>query len=100
MELNRNLYKLILETPTNTATRDSSAHFSSTPPVDSSNLLIHSKELNGINTLPSIYEQADPFDYQETVEALVQQFKNEHEETRVASLDWLLMLHKKAPKKV
>jgi vacuole morphology and inheritance protein 14 len=95
---------LILETPTNTASpvamRDSSAHLSSTSPVDSSTLLIHSKETNNINTLPSIYEQADPFDYQETVEALVQQFKNEHEETRVASLDWLLMLHKKAPKKV
>lgn len=60
----------------------------------------NNKETNSINTLPLIYEQADPFDYQETVKALVHQFKNDHEETRVASLDWLLMLHKKAPKKV
>ncbi|CAG8607608.1 10557_t:CDS:2, partial [Dentiscutata heterogama] len=52
------------------------------------------------NSLPSIDEHVDPFDYQATVEALVRQFSNIHEETRVASLDWLLMLHKKAPKKI
>ncbi|RIA92298.1 vacuolar protein 14 C-terminal Fig4p binding-domain-containing protein [Glomus cerebriforme] len=108
VEVNRNLYKLILETPTNTVPSlqsppYSSAHLSSISPVDSSVLLMHmgiNKEHNSINTLPLIYEQADPFDYQETVKALVHQFKNEHEETRVASLDWLLMLHKKAPKKI
>jgi len=58
------------------------------------------KEPNYNNTLSSIYEQADPFDYQKTVDSLMHQVKNEHEETRVASLDWLLMLHKKASKKV
>ncbi|UZO23063.1 uncharacterized protein OCT59_015409 [Rhizophagus irregularis] len=108
VEVNRNLYKLILETPTNTNPSlqpppYSSAHLSSVSPVDSSVLLSHmgnNKETNSINTLPLIYEQADPFDYQETVKALVHQFKNDHEETRVASLDWLLMLHKKAPKKI
>ncbi|KAI7867249.1 vacuolar protein 14 C-terminal Fig4p binding-domain-containing protein [Spinellus fusiger] len=42
----------------------------------------------------------DPFDYQATVANLRLQFLNEHEETRVASLEWLLMLHKKAPNKV
>ncbi|KAI8391317.1 vacuolar protein 14 C-terminal Fig4p binding-domain-containing protein [Radiomyces spectabilis] len=42
----------------------------------------------------------DPFDYQTTVANLRLQFLNEHEETRVASLDWLLMLHKKAPNKI
>ena len=109
--MNRNLHTLILETPTNTAVpppysvtnRDSPAYLPSTSPVDSSVSLMHmgnSKEINSVNTLPLIYEQADPFDYQETVEALVHQFENKHEETRVASLDWLLMLHKKAPKKV
>lgn len=44
--------------------------------------------------------EGDPFDYGATVNALTLQFLNEHEETRVAALDWLLMLHQKAPKKV
>ncbi|ORZ03190.1 vacuolar protein 14 C-terminal Fig4p binding-domain-containing protein [Syncephalastrum racemosum] len=42
----------------------------------------------------------DPFDYQITVSNLRLQFLNEHEETRVAGLEWLLMLHKKAPNKI
>ncbi|KAJ3071225.1 hypothetical protein HDU98_005638 [Podochytrium sp. JEL0797] len=40
------------------------------------------------------------FDVKGAVDALTKQFLDENEETRVASLDWLLMLHKKAPKKV
>lgn len=40
------------------------------------------------------------FDYGATVNALTLQFLNEQEETRVAALEWLLMLHEKAPKKV
>jgi vacuole morphology and inheritance protein 14 len=43
---------------------------------------------------------ADAFDYQATVNALTIQFLSEHEETRVAALKWLIMLHQKAPKKV
>jgi vacuole morphology and inheritance protein 14 len=43
---------------------------------------------------------ADAFDYQVTVNALTIQFLSEHEETRVAALKWLIMLHQKAPKKV
>lgn len=43
---------------------------------------------------------ADAFDYQLTVNALTIQFLSEHEETRVAALKWLIMLHQKAPKKV
>lgn len=42
----------------------------------------------------------DAFDYQVTVNALTFQFLSEHEETRVAALKWLIMLHQKAPKKV
>jgi hypothetical protein len=34
------------------------------------------------------------------VNALTIQFLSEHEETRVAALKWLIMLHQKAPKKV
>lgn len=42
----------------------------------------------------------DPFDYQATVSNLRLQFLNENEDTRVAALEWLLMLHGKAPTKV
>ncbi|RMZ87538.1 hypothetical protein DV736_g5229, partial [Chaetothyriales sp. CBS 134916] len=39
-------------------------------------------------------------DYAAAVNALTLQFLNEHEETRAAALSWLIMLHRKAPKKV
>lgn len=39
-------------------------------------------------------------DYSATVNALTLQFLNEHEQTRVVALEWLIMLHKKAPRKV
>jgi vacuole morphology and inheritance protein 14 len=45
-------------------------------------------------------EEGDPFDYQATVNSLTLQFLNENEETRVAALEWLSMLHLKGPKKV
>ena len=39
-------------------------------------------------------------DYAAAVNALTLQFLNEHETTRVAALAWLIMLHRKAPRKV
>ncbi|KKY25089.1 putative vacuole-associated enzyme activator complex component [Phaeomoniella chlamydospora] len=39
-------------------------------------------------------------DYAAAVNALTLQFLNENEATRVAALSWLIMLHRKAPKKV
>jgi vacuole morphology and inheritance protein 14 len=42
----------------------------------------------------------DLFDIRETVNQLTLQFLSEHEETRVAALEWLLMLHQKAPRRV
>ena len=39
-------------------------------------------------------------DYPATVTALTLQFLNEFEETRVVALEWLIMLHRKAPRKV
>lgn len=40
------------------------------------------------------------FQYGATVNELTLQFLSENEETRVAALEWLLMLHQKAPSKV
>jgi len=42
----------------------------------------------------------DPFDVRETVNVLTLQFLSDHAETRIAALEWLLMLHLKAPTKV
>ncbi|KAI5282441.1 hypothetical protein KEM54_002767, partial [Ascosphaera aggregata] len=39
-------------------------------------------------------------DYAAAVQSLTYQFMNENEDTRVAALTWLLMLHKKAPKRI
>ncbi|KAI0920953.1 hypothetical protein AcW2_006075 [Taiwanofungus camphoratus] len=47
-----------------------------------------------------LQEKPEHFDYQTTVNALTIQFLSEHEETRVAALKWLIMLHQKAPKKI
>ncbi|OCH88327.1 ARM repeat-containing protein [Obba rivulosa] len=47
-----------------------------------------------------LQEKSEQFDYQGTVNALTIQFLSEHEETRVAALKWLIMLHQKAPKKI
>ncbi|CAD6892584.1 unnamed protein product [Tilletia controversa] len=42
----------------------------------------------------------EPFDYHSTVNALTLQLLDEHEETRVTALQWLLMLHTNAPRKI
>lgn len=49
---------------------------------------------------PPLPEQQNTFDYQATVNELTIQFLSEHEDTRVAALKWLIMLHQKAPKDV
>ncbi|KAF4632675.1 hypothetical protein G7Y89_g5450 [Cudoniella acicularis] len=48
---------------------------------------------------PPARHQVD-LDYAAAVNSLTLLFLNDHEATRVAALTWLLMLHKKAPKKV
>lgn len=45
-----------------------------------------------------ITEKPFQLDYPATVNALTIQFLSEHEETRVAALRWLIMLHQKSPK--
>lgn len=42
----------------------------------------------------------DPFDVRETVNMLTLQFLSDRPETRIAALEWLLMLHLKAPTKI
>lgn len=89
-ETNRNLQKLVLETPIHVPEPTASK---SDPSGGVQKPLLQSKYTH-------ITNGRDPFDYLATVANLRLQFLNQHEETRVASLDWLLMLHKKAPNKV
>jgi vacuole morphology and inheritance protein 14 len=49
--------------------------------------------------LPAVSKGVN-LDYSATVSALTLQFLNEHEQTRVVALEWLLMLHRNAPRKV
>jgi vacuole morphology and inheritance protein 14 len=51
-------------------------------------------------TISTANEEAELFDYHATVSALTIRFLSEHEETRVAALRWLIMLHQKVPNKV
>lgn len=43
---------------------------------------------------------SEPFDYQVAVNMLTLQLLDQHEETRVSSLEWLIMLHSKAPQRI
>lgn len=45
-------------------------------------------------------DSGEPFDYNDMLKNLLLQFASEFEETRVASLKWVIMLHKKVPQKV
>jgi hypothetical protein len=60
---------------------------------------------SGADTTPRSSVVATPvppsdLDYAASVNSLTLQFLNENEATRVAALSWLIMLHRKAPRKV
>lgn len=59
----------------------------------------HGRTKSAPNALPPNHPQAD-LDYAAAVNALTLLFLNDHEATRVAALTWLIMLHRKAPRKV
>ena len=51
-------------------------------------------------TSPEPLKPVVDLDYAAAVNALTLHFLNEHEATRVAALSWLIMLHRRAPRKV
>ncbi|OHE98557.1 hypothetical protein CORC01_06178 [Colletotrichum orchidophilum] len=60
----------------------------------------HNRSLSTpVAPLTSNHPQVD-LDYAAAVNALTLLFLNDHEATRVAALTWLIMLHRKAPRKV
>ncbi|KAI1332271.1 vacuole morphology and inheritance protein [Xylariaceae sp. FL0255] len=54
---------------------------------------------HGSRTSTSVHPQPD-LDYAAAVNSLTLLFLNDHEATRVAALTWLIMLHRKAPRKI
>ncbi|KAL9064765.1 MAG: hypothetical protein Q9157_007717, partial [Trypethelium eluteriae] len=63
------------------------------------------QETKSLPATPPEDESSEPkqsrhLDYEASVGALTLQFLNEHEETRVAALAWLIMLHRKSPRKI
>lgn len=76
---------------------DRRASAPSITPINRSSDSLHS--LAKSQDPPSPLPKTD-LDYAAAVNALTLQFLNEHEASRVAALTWLLMLHRKAPRKV
>lgn len=104
METNKNLQKLILQIPMprepTESISDSTGRPSQTLSQGGSTGLMRRANRSDIGRSAHDTAAEDPFNYQMMVSNLRLQFLDEHEGTRVASLDWLLMLHKKAPNKV
>ncbi|KAF4589361.1 DNA repair and recombination protein RAD54 and RAD54-like protein [Ophiocordyceps camponoti-floridani] len=73
------------------------ASLSSSREKDSRSLLVQSQERLLLQQTPPSHVDLD---YAAAVNSLTLLFLNDHEATRVAALTWLIMLHRKAPKKV
>ncbi|SCV72707.1 BQ2448_4244 [Microbotryum intermedium] len=74
----------------------------SSPPTNTTGFPDDQRSRSSMSDYPPLgtMPEMDPFDYGATVNALTLQFLNEHEETRVAALEWLIMLHQKAPRRI
>ena len=86
-----------------TERRTGRADVTSPEPSQTETPIERSKSPAGLTPRSSAAPSPTPvsdLDYAASVHELTLQFVNEHEATRVAALSWLLMLHKKAPKKV
>ncbi|EPQ59169.1 ARM repeat-containing protein [Gloeophyllum trabeum ATCC 11539] len=87
---------------TKSRTNTQQSEISALNPVGPSQLELNRPHSPSISMSPTQLSPSDPdpFDYQATVNALTIQFLSEHEETRVAAMKWLIMLHQKAPNKL
>ncbi|KAG9841174.1 ARM repeat-containing protein, partial [Aureobasidium melanogenum] len=70
--------------------------------ANSPDTLAESTDQPATSTSPTL-QPSNPvlteLDYEAAVNSLTLQFLNEHEQTRVAALAWLIMLHRKSPRK-
>lgn len=115
-ETNQNLYRAIAQLPSSSPpptaddTKSTKDKTTGSPPMMSvpkelaprqngdsvSNLALEASKIS----LDSEELPPDLLDYGSTVNALTLQFLNENEETRLAALEWLLVLHAKVPDKI
>ncbi|SGY66582.1 BQ5605_C004g02687 [Microbotryum silenes-dioicae] len=88
--------------PTRSGDLNKDRNTTSSPPTNMTGFPDDQRSRSSMSDYPSIgaTPEMDPFDYGATVNALTLQFLNEHEETRVAALEWLIMLHQKAPRRI
>lgn len=77
-ETNLNLYRLIFDVP--------------------SAIIMGNKATDNLTlSVPKSVYKYIHFDLKPALDALTLQFRNDFEETRIASMEWFIMLHKKAP---
>ena len=96
IELNANLYRLVMDTTTIPSRL-------AMPEKGGNSLNLSSNDLSasvGSLSLSSSFQLSEVIDLKATVDVLKIQFEDESEETRVAGMEWLLMLHKRASRKV
>ncbi|KAJ3215522.1 hypothetical protein HDU67_000310 [Dinochytrium kinnereticum] len=110
MEANAFLYRLILDTPLqnvvaqNTSLPSPPLPPNTEPPNTTPQGAVSFQQQPDLSASITSVSSAnvswvEPFDLKATVEALTLQFQDENEDTRIAAMEWLLMLHRKAPKK-
>ena len=90
IETNANLYRLVFDFTSESLTSSSAS-------VMANLSALKSPEMTAAT--PTAISESQ-LNVSEAIGALMKQFENEHEETRVSALEWLLMLHKNSPEKV
>ncbi|KAL4994975.1 vacuolar protein 14 C-terminal Fig4p binding-domain-containing protein [Aspergillus recurvatus] len=81
-------------------TKELAERRSSTPTSKADVSGTESKKASPRNSVSSAVPSPPELDYGSAVTSLTLQFLSEYETTRIAALSWLIMLHRKAPKKV
>ncbi|KAJ3187622.1 hypothetical protein HK101_009298, partial [Irineochytrium annulatum] len=101
VETNGNLYRLILETSLAGGSSGGSGNGEAvvTPGGGSLSASVSSLGSTSPGNTTTVIAFVDPFELKATVDTVIYQFQDENEETRVAAMEWLLMLHRKSPKK-
>ncbi|KTW29180.1 hypothetical protein T552_01137 [Pneumocystis carinii B80] len=100
LEINQNLCNLVSEALESDKITMKLAQFHSSKPSSSEADLSFYKAMKDDQKNDVFSSFRDILDYSSTVNALTLQFLDEHEQTRVAALNWLIMLHNLAPQKV
>lgn len=101
LEINQNLCNLVSEVLENDETTQDLVQFYSSKTFSDFSNFSFQKNIEIDNQENIVFSSfKDILDYSSTVNALTLQFLDEHEQTRIAALNWLIMLHNLVPQKV